>query len=856
VQLHTQILITQITKIITPTSAIAINFITLQKNIKLVYPDNFENRIGFDTVRDLIKSKCLGESAKMLADEIKFCTDAEFIRRQLDEVDEMVSICLLKDNYPAGSYPSIEVTAKKLKVEGTCLQLFEVVNIRTVLENLKSLKAFFKTDEKEEYPLLKNRISQVVFPTYLLDRINNIVSKNGTIKDNASPELRNIRKILLDRQNSVTKKLNSILNIIRENGWVGKDLSATMVNGRLVLPIEANHKRKIKGLIHDVSASGKTSYIEPQEIVEINNDIRELELAENREIQKILLELTQEIRPYWENLYDISNIIAEFDLLRAKALFSISIEAIKPSIDENSGLDIVRGKHPLLYLTFKKEKKEVVPASIKLDAENRILLISGPNAGGKSVSLKTTALLSYMVQCGLPVPVGGSTVMGVFNNIFIDIGDQQSIENDLSTYSSHLLNMKYFLKNANNKTLVLIDEFGSGTDPLIGGTIAEAILEELNNNNKVFGVITTHYSNLKVFASNAPGIINGAMHINSNTMQPTFILETGIPGSSYALEIAQRIGLPQSVIEKTIAKSGSDQINFDKFLRKVMNDKRYWERKRQQIRMQEKKIEEILEKNLIELETIKSKKKQIIDTAKKASEQMLSEVNKQIENAIRKIKESQADKETTKQARQEIQTFKENFEKSNSEGNDEIVKKYNHIKKKIEDNKARKSEKVKKLEFVKIDENKINIGSKVRIKGQQVVGEVTDMNDKNAVVSFGNMYTSIAKERLEKVSENEYKQQNRSASTLHFNYNEKVMSFKPYVDVRGNRVEEAVKKIADLIDEAIMLNFKEVKILHGKGNGILRRYIRDYLRKISQVETCLDEDVRFGGDGITIVKLK
>jgi DNA mismatch repair protein MutS2 len=821
----------------------------------MIYPENLENRIGFDIIRNLIKSKCLGEPAKVLVDEIIFSNNVEYIKRQLDETEEMINIALLKDNYPSGSYPPTENSVKKLRIEGTALQLFEIVDIRTILENIKNLRSFFKNDEKEEYPLLKEKIGKISFPNYLYDRIQSVISKNGTIKDNASPALKDIRNKLIENQSLVTKKLNTILGSIRDQGWVSKDLSATMVNGRLVLPIESNHKRKIKGLIHDESASGKTSYIEPQEVVEINNDIRELELAENREIQKILFLLTEEFRPYAEDLINISHTIAEFDLLRAKALFSVSIEAIKPAVDENPGLDIVRGRHPLLYLTLKKDKKEVIPTSLKLDEENRILLISGPNAGGKSVSLKTTALLSYMVQCGLPVPVGGSSVMGIFDNIFIDIGDQQSIENDLSTYSSHLLNMKFFLKNANEKTLVLIDEFGSGTDPIIGGIIAESILEELNN-TKTFGVITTHYSNLKVFASNTKGITNAAMLIDPNKMKPTFILETGIPGSSYALEIAQRIGLPQNIIEKTKEKAGNDQVNFDKFLRRVLNDKRYWERKRQQIRSQEKKIEEILEKNLLELETIKNKKKQILESARNESKQLLGDVNKQIENTIRKIKESNADKEIVKETREEIQKFKDEFEKNISEENDEIGKKYEYIKRKIEERDARKAEKAKELEFVKIDETKINIGSKVKIKGQDAIGEVTDIGEKNAVISYGNMYTSISIDRLEKVSETEYKQQNRSANTLHFNYNEKVMNFKPYIDVRGDRVEEAIRKITDLADEAIMLDFKELKILHGRGNGILRQHIRDYLRTIPQVEACYNEDIRFGGDGITIVKFR
>lgn len=822
----------------------------------MIYTDSFEIKIGFDKIRQMIKSGCMGDAAKCLVDEIKFSNNKDYLSNILKETEEMISICMLKDNYPASSYPDIRIIVNKLKVEGTSLDVIEIIDIRTVLENTKSIRNFFKTDENNKYPLLKSIIDKIIFPTYIYERIQTIISKNGTVKDSASPALKDIRRSLDNSQNLVSKKLNSILGVIRDEGWVSKDLSATMVNGRLVLPIESAFKRKIAGLIHDESASGKTSYIEPQEVVELNNNIREYELAEAREIKKILFELTEEFRPYSEELNLISETIAYLDLIRAKSLLSIKIGAIIPQFDENLGLDIVRAKHPLLYLSLKHEKKEVVPTSFKLDKDSRILLISGPNAGGKSVCLKTTALLTYMFQCGLPIPVGGTSVMGIFDNIFLDIGDQQSIENDLSTYSSHLLNMKYFLKNANEKTLILIDEFGSGTDPIIGGLIAESILEELNN-TKCYGVITTHYSNLKVFASNTEGIQNGAMLIDQNKMQPLYILETGIPGSSYAIEIANRIGLPQSVTDKAKEKIGNDQTNLDKFLRRVMRDKKYWETKRQQIRIQEKKLEEIIEKNIQELETLKARKKQILDEARKESQQLLSEVNKQIENTIRKIRESNADKELTKETRLEIQEFKENFNSKILDDNDDISRKYNHFKKKQEEREARRKEKLDNPpEIIKIDENKINLGSKVRLIGQEVVGEVTDLREKNAVVSFGNIYTTVAYEKLERVSEAEYKQKNRSASSLHFNYNEKVLNFKPYIDVRGDRVDEALKKIADLVDEAIMLDFKELKILHGKGNGVLRQNIRDYLRTIQRVEACHDEDIRFGGGGITIVKLK
>jgi len=822
----------------------------------MIHPDSFEIKIGFDKIRQMIRSGCMGEAAKELVDDISFSNNIEYISKSLKETDEMTSICLLKDNYPANAYSDTSVLLKKLRLEGTSLQTNEIVDLRTVLENAKSLRSFFKTDEKNKFPTLKSMIDKIVFPSYIYERIQSIISKHGTIKDNASPNLKEIRKNLELSQSKVSKRLNAILSTFRDEAWVSKDLSATMVNGRLVLPIESAYKRKIPGLIHDVSASGKTSYIEPQEVVELNNDIREYEIAEDREIKKILFELSEEFRPYCPELEIIGNTIAYFDLIRAKALLSIRLEAIIPQFEDKPGIEIVRGKHPLLFLNFKNEKKEVIPTSFKLDQNSRILIISGPNAGGKSVCLKTTALLSYMFQCGLPIPVGGTSVMGIFDSIFLDIGDQQSIENDLSTYSSHLLNMKYFLKNANERTLVLIDEFGSGTDPIIGGLIAESILEELNN-TKCYGVITTHYSNLKVFASNTEGIQNGAMLIDQNKMQPLYILETGIPGSSYAIEIANRIGLPQIVTDRTKEKIGKDQTNLDKFLRRVIRDKKYWENKRHKIRLQEKKLEDTIEKNLLELETLKAKKRQILEEARKESQQLLTDVNKQIENTIRKIKESNADKDLTKKARKDIEAFKENFNSKVQDENDEISRKYNHFKKKQEEREAKRQQKLNTPpEIIKIDEDKINLGSKVRLIGHEVVGEVTDLGEKNVVVSFGNIYTTVAYEKLEKVSEAEYKQKNRSASSLHFNYNEKVLNFKPYIDVRGDRVEEAIKKITELVDEAIMLDFKELKILHGKGNGILRQHIRDYLRTIPRIEACYDEDIRFGGGGITIVKLK
>lgn len=821
----------------------------------MVFPDNFESKIGFDKIRNLIKSECIASPAKSLVDDITFSTDIGYIRKSLALTNEMMSICLLKDNYPANNYPDVSQAASRMRVEGTCLQLFELVDIRNVLENCRALRAFFRTDDKNEFPNLKQIVDSVNFPTYLFDRLQSVLTKNGEIKDTASPELREIRSSLISTQESVSRKLNSILTSFREQGWVSKDLSATMVNGRLVLPIETTYKRKVQGFVHDESASGKTSYIEPQEVLEMNNRIRELELSEAREIQKILYELTCEFRPYADDLKNISQVIAELDFIRAKAKFAIRIEAIIPSVHDEPCLDIVRGKHPLLYLTLKKENREIVPSTFRLDAENRILLISGPNAGGKSVCLKTAAILSYMLQCGLPVPVGGASSFGIFSEIMLDIGDEQSIENDLSTYSSHLVNMKHFLKNAGPRTLLFIDEFGSGTDPIIGGTIAEAILEQLNA-SKTFGMITTHYTNLKVFAAEAEGIINGAMLIDHTNMQPTFILEVGIPGSSYAVEIARRIGLPEAIISKVVEKTGTQQMNIDRFLRELMRDKRYWERKRKQVNEQSKKVDEALRKNLEELEIIKTKRKQIIEGARSEAEQLLNGVNKQIENTISEIKRTNADKDKTREVREEIKQFKEDFEKSKEVDENEFARKYEYVKRKIEEREARKlaREKEKKLEMVPIDEDKINIGSKVRLAGQEAIGDVTGLTDKTAVVCFGSLYMSVALDRLQKVSQEEYANQRKqsSASAL---YSEKALNFKPYIDVRGDHTDEALRKIEELVDAAVMLSHHELKILHGRGNGILRQNIRQYLKTVPQVKSISDEDIRFGGDGITVVKL-
>lgn len=819
----------------------------------MTYPDNFEIKIAFNAIRSLLKNKCLGEKAKEYVDSLSFFNSKELIETLLIETEEMKNICMLKDNFPANYYPSIDDFCNKLKIENTVFQLFEFFNLKLVLENAKSLLHFFNSDDSNSYPFLSKKIKKVSFPKYIYDRLDQVISKDGNIKDNASTELKRIRIDLASRQNSVSKKLLSILSHVKEEGWVSKDLSATLVNGRLVIPIETTYKRKIQGLVHDESASGKTTYIEPQEIVAINNDIRELEIAENREIHKILLELSNDIRPYLNEILSIKDIVAEIDFIRAKALLAIDIDGIRPQIVDEPSIDIVRAKHPILFLTLKKEKKEVVPISIQLNKDNRIIVISGPNAGGKSVALKTVAILVYMLQCGLLVPVAGASVFGIFNDIFIDIGDQQSIENDLSTYSSHLQNMKFFLKHSNANTLFLIDEFGSGTDPIIGGILAEAILSELNNKMS-FGIITTHYSNLKIFASETPGLVNASMLVD-NSLKPSFVLEFGVPGSSYTLEIAKRIGLPETIIENTKNKCDNTQFSFDKILKKALKDKRYWENKRLKIRNQENKLQEIYQKHFDELEKLKLNKKAIIEEAVSQAKKIIDDSNKIIENTIKDIKEAAADKNKTKEIRQNLEDFKKDFiDKANNLVND-IELSNENIKTKINKNSQSKNHHTDQNNKNKhLLDNKINIGSRVILKGKDTVGEVVDMSDKKAVVLFGNIYTTIEFSQLEKVNADVTK--NKITKASYSNYDKKLLNFNPNLDVRGLTSEEAINRVILFLDEAVMLKFTELRILHGKGNGVLRTNIRNFLNSLANVEKCYSESVEFGGDGITIVKLK
>ena len=824
----------------------------------MLYPDNFENKIGFDKIRTMLKAGCLSNLGKMRVDKIRFSNKYSFIETLVNQVDEFKQIMLMEDDFPLSHFIDLTPVLKKTKVVGTYFLPQELFDLKRSLETIKAILRFFQNRrEDNKYPYLQKLAVNVKLYPFVFERIDSIINKQGDIKDNASSELNTIRKDIRDKESAVSRRLQSILKEAQKSGIVSQDVSLSIRDGRATIPVDASNKRKIKGLILDESATGKTAYIEPAEIVEINNDIKELYYAERREIVKILTLFADDVRPYIDDLMLAYEYMGTIDFIRSKAMLANKLKGIKPIFNDEPMLEWKSAMHPLLFLSFKEESRKVVPLDIKLNNDNqRILLISGPNAGGKSVCLQTVGLLQYMFQCGLLVPMNENSEIGLFQNLFINIGDDQSIENDLSTYSSHLMNMKNFIKSANNNTLILIDEFGSGTEPMLGGAIAEAILDALNQ-RKAFGVITTHYTSLKHYASSEHGIENGAMLFDTGKIEPLFKLSIGEPGSSFAFEIARKIGLPEDILQNATEKIGKDHIDFDKNLKDIIRDKRYWETKRESIRKSEKKLEDQIKKYSEELETTDKSRKEILKKAKEEAESLLAGVNKRIENTIREIKESNAEKERTRKARQNLSEFKEKVQNVNP---DEEAR----IQRKIEKLKNREKQGRKKLPAENIaaeqkpENYQIEVGDKVKLFGQDSVGEVLDVNGKSIMVAFGNMITTLNEKKLEKISEKEYKKQTgSSSSTSSFtDFGERRLNFKPEIDVRGKRAEEALQLVKDFIDEAIVINMGSVKILHGKGDGILRQLIRQYLETVDVVRSFHDESVQFGGSGITIVEFE
>ena len=821
----------------------------------MIYPSNFEQKTGFDKVRLLVSDKCLSPLGKERAAAMSFSTDYAFISNELDLVDEFVKIQQGETDFPANYFFDVRYSLKRIRPEGTWMDEKELFDLKRSLQTIHDIIRFFQPDEDGEikYPALTALAGDILVFPQLVGRIDTILDKFGKVKDSASPELQTIRREMTITMSNISRNLQSILRAAQSEGVVNKDVTPTMRDGRLMIPVAPAFKRKIKGIVHDESASGKTVFIEPESVVEANNRIRELEGEEKREIIRILTDFTNFVRPLVPDILQSYEFLADIDFIRAKALFAIEIQGIRPVVEDKQQLDWARAIHPLLYLSLKKQHKEVVPLDIELTAEKRLLIISGPNAGGKSVCLKTVGLLQYMLQCGLLVPMHESSRTGLFEHLFIDIGDEQSIENDLSTYSSHLTHMKYFVRNCNERTILLIDEFGSGTEPQIGGAIAEALLNRFNQ-HKSFGVITTHYQNLKHFAEDTPGIVNGAMLYDRHLMQPLFKLAIGNPGSSFAIEIARKIGLPEDVIAEASEKVGMDYINMDKYLQDIVRDKRYWESKRQNIRQREKKLEDIIARYEKDLSEVNSQRKEIVREAKAEASRILSDANARIENTIREIKEAQAEKERTKQARQELQSFKDSVSDAQEE-DDKLARKMAKLKERAE----RKKQKQKVSAQPVFNRDVIEVGDAVRLKGQTSVGTVMELQEKQATVAFGMIKSTVKLDRLEKVSKNQIKKEiqkstfvsEQTSDQMH----EKRLHFKQEIDVRGMRGEEALQTVTYFIDDAIQVGAQQVRILHGTGTGILRQLIREYLRSVPGVRSFHDEHVQFGGAGITVVEL-
>ena len=725
----------------------------------MIYPQNFEQKIGFDSIRHLLKEKCLSTLGQERVDEMNFSESFKDINEWLEQVMEFIRIIQEEDSFPDQYFFDVRPSLKRIRVEGMYLDEQELFDLRRSLETIRDIIHFLTltpNDEEQEkenspYPALQKLAGDIIVFPQLITRINNILDKFGKIKDNASSELLRIRRELASTAGSISRSLNAILRNAQAEGYVDKDVTPTMRDGRLVIPVAPGLKRKIKGIVHDESSTGKTVFIEPAEVVEANNRIRELEGEERREIIRILTDFSIIVRPQVPAILQSYEFLAEIDFIRAKAHFSIQTNATKPSLEDKQILDWTMAIHPLLQLSLAKHNKKVVPLDIELTQNQRILIISGPNAGGKSVCLKTVGLLQYMLQCGMPVPMHERSHAGLFGSIFIDIGDEQSIEDDLSTYSSHLTNMKTMMKSCNKRSLILIDEFGGGTEPQIGGAIAEAVLKRFNEKG-TFGVITTHYQNLKHFAEDHEGVVNGAMLYDRHLMQALFQLQIGNPGSSFAVEIARKIGLPEEVIADASEIVGSEYINADKYLQDIVRDKRYWETKRQNIRKREKQMEETIAKYEEELQELEKSRKEILRKAKEDAEKLLQESNARIENTIRIIKEAQADKERTQSARQELTDFKnqiEDIEKKNKE--DEIIRKMEKLREKQERKKNKKDKaKAESSQLSIPKEQPITVGSTVKIKGQSSVGEVLGINGKNAIVMFGMIKTNVKLDKLER----------------------------------------------------------------------------------------------------------
>jgi len=803
----------------------------------MLYPQNIEEKLGFDKIKNAIRKKCNGEYGQSYVDKIKFSSDFELINKLLNQTDEFVKILQSGVPFPRGEYFNITKYLVKASKIDAYLADEEFHELKLTLLNTENLLKFFKKNI-DQYTHLSLLTVGVYLNPQILFKIDKVIDESGKIRNTASDDLLKIRNKLQELEFKVRGKLERVLKKFIKDGYSNEDVNITIRNGRLVVPVRAEYKRVVGGFIHDESASGQTAYIEPSTLVELNNDIRDMYYQEKREMIRILIALTDLVRLEIDNLRKCYEFVGRIDFIRAKALHAIELEAILPKFTKTTGLDWEKARHPILYLSHKQSGKIVIPLDITLSHENRILVISGPNAGGKSVCLQTVGLIQYMLQCGLLVPMKEGSKMGIFPRLFIDIGDEQSLENDLSTYSSHLMNMHSFLNFATQKTLFLIDEFGTGTEPQFGGAIAEAILDELSR-KKAFGVITTHYTNLKKYAEKTNGVINGAMRFDINQMEPLFELQIGKPGSSFALEIARKIGLPDGIIQKAKKGIGTSHVNFERLLGELEQEKKEFEKQKNRLHGKENELNRLLK----EYESLKSllenNKSQALKDAKREANDIILNANKEIEKTIRLIKEAKADKEKTKTIRKNLQQYKE--------------------KVKIKEPITQPEEKEKHSVSVII--GKIEVSDFVRIKNQDTVGQVIQIKGNNVEVAIGDLKSNLKLSRLEKISSRDYKEvtgvkMKDSSRLIRADLNEKLKNFSSTLDLRGKRAEEALGILDSYLDEAILLSKNEIRILHGKGDGILRDVIRNHLHQVNFIEQIRDEEVERGGAGISIIRLK
>ena len=825
----------------------------------MIYPSSFEQKIGFDRLREQVAALTTMPSARRRIEEEAFSTVAKEIERRLTLADEMRQLLMMEYDFPGGEYPDLMEVVGKLKVEGTFLDVEEVVMLGAALRTVGEVVRFIRNRETQYKALFALTRGVECFP-HLLAQIDRVVDTDATVRDTASEELYAIRRSIREREGQAAKRLQQVLQAAKRAGIVEADAQLSVRDGKSVIPVSAANKRKLAGFIHDESATGRTFYVEPVEVVELNNELRELEYAERREIVRILTELTDALRPEAALIEDSGRYLTEIDVLRAKARWAIENRCTRPILSLDDRLVLREARHPILEQSLRAQGREIVPLSLELDRTKHLLVISGPNAGGKSVCLKTTGIVQYMCQCGFLVPVAENSELPVFRSLMIDIGDEQSMDNDLSTYSSHLHNMKQMVAAASPETLVLIDEFGSGTEPVIGGAIAEAILERLLEKG-CYGVITTHYANIKYYASQSEGISNGAMAFDVQHIRPLFRLEQGKPGSSFAVEIARKIGLPEELIRRASEKAGSDHINLEKQLREIARDKHYWSQKRDRIRQTDRKVEELEQNYSEQLQKIRQERQEILRQAKEEARELIAGANRQIENTIRTIREAQAEKELTRLARKELDDYRAEVEKAEKVAREEEVQR--EIER-IERRRQRREERKSKAGKTPATEaaqpaaklREVEVGSKVKMVGQAVVGVVQAVQGKRAQVAFGQMLTTVNKSLLTVVSNNEYREATRpvTARTVYSSeISERKLNFRDHIDVRGMRAAEALDEVRDFIDDAVMVGIGSVTILHGKGTGALKEEIRRYLRSVREVASATDEHADRGGAGITIV---